>query len=439
MKKFFVQLILILTFYFVTFTPLTCLYSVGGSAKIYFDKGVQEYLQGNTDAAIKNIEDGLAIEKDNKKMQALFIKLLIEQGTRFYEQKQYNDAVPYLKKAVKYIPENKDIQDMIYLCEKQLRPQQQVIALQGGATGAAGGLVVIGGGSDEKMMSKLFDSVQQQQSKLIEAYTEPQDTLRTLIGKSDEERARLMEILNKKDEALGSAMKGQRSTLLITIGAGVLIFGVIFFLVYYGMSRAAARREAVLVQQQEKILGMVYQQNIALTQGNMQLRLANQPNVPQLEAPGITPKEMLNDPNARIRAKGIEVIEAELVNEDASVAEKILKPFFEDKDNRVRANAAKILYKFNPEASMEFLNGMINDTDKWTRASGFWALGEIGTDGTLNILIDKINEPDYHIKRMILRSIKKTIATKKSEIPDETIKKAKEELLKIQKTEKWII
>ncbi|MCD6423681.1 MAG: HEAT repeat domain-containing protein, partial [Elusimicrobia bacterium] len=352
-----------------------------------------------------------------------------------YMNKLYKEALPYLKKAHKLDPKNEEIKEMYEIAKEEVEQRNQPIIVEKGT----GGAVVIAGGVKDKEMLKLVESVQKQQEKMIEAYTQPHDVLRQVITKSDEERKKLFEMLEKRDKAMQKIVEGQKGimtrTLLIALGGGIGGLILIILIIMHFASRQAARREAMMMQAQERILSMMQQQQIALAQGKMQLQLTHNPQQPGY----VTPKEMLNDANPRVRAKGIEIIEAELENVDSSVAEKILEPFLNDRDNRVRANACKVLYKHNPEKAFEKIKEMLNDGDRWMKISAAWVLGEIKDARGIDLLLNNLDTSEYHLKRMVLKSLKKIVQSPESKVDEEKKKEIFNMIKEIAIKERWVI
>ena len=78
----------------------------------------------------------------------------------------------------------------------------------------------------------------------------------------------------------------------------------------------------------------------------------------KVELEGADGRRVITDvnPHVRARADSIEMIPKTI--SDANVAEKMLRPYLSDPNNRVRANAAVAIHRYNPEAAMEVLRKM---------------------------------------------------------------------------------
>jgi HEAT repeat protein len=90
----------------------------------------------------------------------------------------------------------------------------------------------------------------------------------------------------------------------------------------------------------------------------------------------------LGDPDKRVRANAIEAIEG--LEDRRYVA--LLTPFLRDRDNRVRANAAKALWHLGWSEARDELADMLEDDDEAMRVSAAWAIGQIGFDGARELL-----------------------------------------------------
>lgn len=434
---------------------------------IYFNSGVQKYLKADLDGAIKDLENVLSFDKANPKAKAFLVKVLVEKGTEFYLRKDYPSALPYLKRAHEIVPENEKVTSMFNLADNEVNPKPVAVAPLPSTIGGPSKDIVMAPGATaptaataipatepEKydMMVNLFSTFQKQQEKILEAYIGPQQIIKDMISVSDKERlelyqsmsnerAKYFEMLSKKDETVVGAFKETQNIMRKTmiyyiVGFVVAIIGIIFF-IYMVLNYVSARREAALLQYQERILGMMQEQNVALAQGQARLMLGSSAST---EGKGtISAREMIEDSNPHVRARGVEVIEAELVKEmDPEVAIKLLTPFLKDPDNRVRANAAKALYDFDKPRALDSLNEMAENEDKWMRVSAAWAFGEIGTTDVIDPLLKLSDDSEYHVKRRAIKALSTILQNKKDLLSAEMQNKILQALEKERK-EGWIV
>ncbi|MCU0866832.1 MAG: HEAT repeat domain-containing protein [Planctomycetes bacterium] len=80
----------------------------------------------------------------------------------------------------------------------------------------------------------------------------------------------------------------------------------------------------------------------------------------------------LSDPDRRVRANAVEAFE-ELADPRFV---QILVPVLRDRDNRVRANAAKALWQLGWPEARDVMLAMLQDQDEMVRLSAVWAIGE---------------------------------------------------------------
>jgi len=384
-------------------------------ADTYFYRGVQQYLKGNLDDAIADVEKAMELGATGKKETAFIVKLLLERGSILFQNRQYQDARDYFEKALKYDPANKEISQLIEKAKDRMAPAT--------APAAAVQQVV-----PDKSIVQLIQTIQSHQDKLIESVSKPNEIIRQILVKSDEEREKYLAIMEKKNDVIVDAVKSEKTSVksIIYIGAGVVIFSlvIIFVFMYIFYSRDTGRREAMILSQQAAFMNALYRQQEVLAQGSTTLRLTSgTAEVKEM----VSAKEMLGDPNSRVRARGIEIIEAELVEkkEDPEVVAKLMDPFLNDKDNRVRGNAVKVLYKYQPEKAMQTVREMLNGDDRWMKISAAWVLGELaGSAEAVDVLFEYLEkDKDFHFQQ---RSIKSLMNLCKIEppLPEEARKKA---------------
>jgi HEAT repeat protein len=92
----------------------------------------------------------------------------------------------------------------------------------------------------------------------------------------------------------------------------------------------------------------------------------------------------LNDPDSRVRSNTIEALEY-LKAEDAIPG---LFSALEDPDNRIRAVAAKALRDFGEEKVFAVLKKMLNSPEEWMKGSAIYALSHIQAADSIKLLIE---------------------------------------------------
>ena len=107
--------------------------------------------------------------------------------------------------------------------------------------------------------------------------------------------------------------------------------------------------------------------------------------------------EFLKHEDRRVRANAVEalgIIHSHKVKE-------LLLPYLDDPDNRVRANTAVALWKY-PEIREEVkktFEEMLKDSNKWMKASAFYAFGEIGIREFLEQLMQDLYNHDEDLAK----------------------------------------
>ncbi|OGF44321.1 MAG: hypothetical protein A2452_05875 [Candidatus Firestonebacteria bacterium RIFOXYC2_FULL_39_67] len=392
-------------------------YAASDSAEKYFESGLQKYIKGDAVASIKELEDAVRYDKGNAKYKNFLVKVLVEKGSEFYLQKKTKEAFSCFEKARQYDPDNKKVNDMYSVLKKELFPGTNTIEN-------------ISPKENTEVLSKMLAEFQKTQQQLIDkSFGNKDQTLKGVLDKSSEERQQFLNYLMKRDDDIKNVIKDSQNVVTRNFNSAIIMFilGIIAVtagLVYFSF-KLSAKREASFLQHQEKILLSM----VKNTEVNTNKMLS-----------ASSPFELIEGSHPKNRVKGVEIIEAELVDEvDYEVAQRLLVPFLEDKDYKVRANAAKTLYKYNHEKALEILKSMGKSKERFERLNAVFALGEIGDAETSKILLSLIEDNDYHVKRNVLKFLQRTIKTKKEIFQEELFEKISKKLTEIKIKEGWII
>ena len=106
----------------------------------------------------------------------------------------------------------------------------------------------------------------------------------------------------------------------------------------------------------------------------------------------------------------------------------LLEPFLNDVDSRVRANAAKGMYKFNREKAMVAIDQMCKSSDNWMRLSGSWVLGEIGNDMAVKTLAELLDDPKDFVASRAIKSLEKIIEKRREDLEEELVNTLKRKI-----------
>ncbi|GEM_PF-3467512 len=169
-------------------------------------------------------------------------------------------------------------------------------------------------------------------------------------------------------------------------------------------------------QQQERLLGLLQQQAKALS--------SEETEKVELKGPG--GRKVITDvnPHVRARADGVEMIPKTVTDPD--VAQKMLKPYLSDPNNRVRANACVAIHNYNPELAVSTLKNMAESSDKWMRISAAWAVGELATPEMVPVLRNLIDDVDEAVRERAMDSFE-NLAEIKEDVGSEIRRMIKEQ------------
>lgn len=111
----------------------------------------------------------------------------------------------------------------------------------------------------------------------------------------------------------------------------------------------------------------------------------------------------LFDPDPRVRANTVEVIEEQGIRGCDSEIAKLLN----DPENRVKVNTAKYLVKQGHGQAFNTLKTMLGSSEVWLRDSVIFALGEIGDQSSLTLLKAALKDPNQGIRLSVLKALAK--------------------------------
>lgn len=111
----------------------------------------------------------------------------------------------------------------------------------------------------------------------------------------------------------------------------------------------------------------------------------------------------ITHPDDRVRANAVEA--ASRLIEDPAVLGQLIGPLSTDPNNRVLANVAVGLAKYDIASSLEILRRLSGVDDKWFQTSAAWAAGAIGAPETFPILTDLLQSHETAILLMVVRSL----------------------------------
>ena len=117
-------------------------------------------------------------------------------------------------------------------------------------------------------------------------------------------------------------------------------------------------------------------------------------------------KTCLKHPLPRLRANAVEALAMFDIPDDELVI--ALAPMLRDKNNRVVGNAIVALWGTREQDSVrKAIDAMIQHANKWHRAAAAFALGEINTEESANILVKLLRDPDEDVRNNAAKAVRK--------------------------------
>ncbi len=288
-----------------------------GRSAYAFDQAIQQYLKGDSNQAIKLLNESLQYSPSNNQAKVFLLKILVERGSRLFLAKHYSNAYKYLSQAYNMDPDNKQVRQMYELVAKQVAPQDKknrVMLIPKGmqqellkkeaedTTRAEGGVVlstgptgrnqrnqnpdsgpVLGNGrgytnqdtvedgrepsgdspimeqyaKNVAAMTNLMAMFTKSQEKQMEQYMAPLERIQNLYYQSEQDRKNFMNRLDGQfKNVLGDVSFQQRMVIYgFIIGLGLL--GLLAYIFYLIIKRMRSKREEVIMKYQQEMLKMV--------------------------------------------------------------------------------------------------------------------------------------------------------------------------------------
>lgn len=432
------------------------------------DRAVKEYLRGDYIGAIQDFERVLELE-DNDKAKKLLYKSIVEEGKRQYNNSEFEVAKQHFERALEIESGAGELISLLYKVNKKIEPEPEPRKSE-----------------QEVEVYILKKKVEEEQTKKntyrskLNRLVNQRKNLKDQLGKSDKN---LQLAQTKIEEIENKAAKTKKivSVLGIIIGGSFFIMGVILILilrkVYYTsnegqyqledlqkriekklkesdeeaeeLEERVARSINKMIEGQGDAIKQISQSASGKTQSdieeiknrlekdfeqqqtrliellNQQARALATEKVEKVEIKGTGGRTVITDvnPHVRARADSVEMIPKTI--SDPDVAEKMLRPYLSDPNNRVRANACVAIYQYNPESAIEILKKMASSPDKWMRLSAAWAVGEIASPKVVGILRKLIDDLDDKVKERAIEAFE-NMAEMKKEVGEEIRKMIEE-------------
>ncbi|MFC1743742.1 HEAT repeat domain-containing protein [Candidatus Riflebacteria bacterium] len=135
----------------------------------------------------------------------------------------------------------------------------------------------------------------------------------------------------------------------------------------------------------------------------------------------------LNHADSRVRASAVEAL-TNLGNENAA---GFVAPYIDDENNRVKANVASVVYKVDEKETTKTLQEMAKSENKWDRASVAFVLGELNEESLFKKFPGLFTDDDSDVLRNVAKALRKQKYNKKNSFLLKLLK-SEDALLKIE-------
>ncbi len=392
--------------------------------QLYTRKAVKAFVAKDFTSSIEYIKQVIRINPNNKQAKKLMAKCYYFQSTALFKKGEYQLAQDMLTELFVIIPAHKQGEALKLKVDKKIAAMRPAQPASGYQQQPMQQVQQVQQMQPQQIIVKTDDG--KRSEKMIAAFLEQSTQQRGLQQRTDslnrEQSSELMNLMKDRDVASETRFKSTFIwVVIIIIGTILVIIGVVFFL-----AKMFIKTSELQSAQQYEVL-----QNL-LTQGPVM-----QQSALQLTATAGSTEKDLDADDDLARANAVEAVAEGLATSDSGAEEnkgKIEKVrlLLGDSNNRVRANAAKVIYNIDKKASLEALSDMVFSSSKRQNASGIWALGEIHTTDALAMIYKKVdeNDDDEIINHNLLNALKKV----QSEADDDLDEDEKLEL--VQKIEK---
>jgi hypothetical protein len=331
-----------------------------------FNAGVHAYLAGDYAEAETSLKKAVERHPRNDQAKQLLLKTFIERSFEQYHEKNYAAALATLDRASQAVPMDQDTQQTLAALRGQLAvpEDQRPVNMEKVLAGLYRRL-------PEKSQPNNLQTVMDQWLQRSQASQEA-----VLKRFWDNQEAWLLQLEKQKEQFKRIFYGG-----LILFGLGglaliALLVGVLH--TYFGRRGVFAR-----------LLDDHYKRLVAALPAGSQVLLG--PPVSLHQVP---------------EAQQMDIIEAEISSGlSAEESARRLQSLLEGENPWVRARAAKILYSIDPKTSLQELKRLVSDASSGSQVPGMWALTELATEESLDLIVPLAYSPSIEIQQGAIRSL----------------------------------
>jgi len=435
---------LFLAFNFSIFT----LYAQSPEIENLFNSAAEKYLNKDWDGAISDLKKVIKLDPGNLRVLSLLSRSFVNYAQDLRKKGQLEEAIALVDEALKYSPDFAEA----YSLKKELKEEYEKQKESYIEERKRREYEARRRREEEEQRKKM----QQEYAKKLEAEKKQREEREKKLREEMEKYKKEVEARKEEVALLRKQMKMIATNWLITFSIAVLIVVVANYLISSKIiSNLTYRMRRELAESGDKIAelmnelskrGNVSSELKALKEQNEELmsklaeakspveeKLAHQidgligvieksagkgaEELERLEFDEAKPRKIITDISSqnRARAKSVEAI-AKTINEP-SLAARLLAPFLDDKNNRVKATACVHMFKYDTVTAERKLKEMVDSDDRWMRASAAWACGEIADLSVMSFLEILIEELDPFVRDAALRAAKKAEEILKAKFP----------------------
>ena len=440
----------------VFFASHTCIYAE--LPDDYVEQVEKKYSAGDIDSAIKDMEKaiGIAESKDDKDFYKFMLGTwLIPLAEQYYNKGNYEKALPYLKKlteispedqgilkmyndakisveAVKKVEEEKKVEEkkevklesLISLMESYMKKQEKLLQSQ-----------------KEKLSKELLGRSETEKNALLDEFNKRENLYKLVLTRTESQIRDLQTEFNKRSKELKQTYGVVTAIVLVTIFIFVFVF--IILSRHYAFRREKSFKQEVVKIKEEGIIQASYAKIIDKIEKEIpRLRFVQEPKVEKRYNQREFEKLVASgDVETRIRV--LESIKSE-ISEDFSLSKefgvRLVNPFLNDSDPRVKACAVDVLHECSPHEATKLLNVMFSDRDPRVRIEVLNVVKDWFPPSSVKILLElEKKEEDENVRRVIIHLLSDFMRNKKRFLPGGLQGRIKELIAVIQKKGKWVI
>jgi tetratricopeptide (TPR) repeat protein len=429
---------------FILFLFLSCFLSLivkSSDVDLYYNAGIEKYLQGDYITAVDNFEKAINIDPDNTQIKNLLKKVIIEAGTHYNLIHKYSEAMTFLEKGKNYFPDDEKINELYNVTKEIITPTEQKTTKEKKAT------------KDEIIIKNHKQEFRQEDKPKIE-------NIKPDIKKEQTQKQKLLETSNLKSN--DNIVQNEYYTKLLflkyliyfmTSVVSILVIILIYLIIIH--KKQISELKSVL-ENKEKIESelrneLTLQKHKSDLEKELTYKLQSELKMLKLEFENIVHNDYekklknfvkkgkidLDSLKSEIEKEHIEKQKRkiELLTTDTATKKQENDIFISDpKIEQIRERISIMLqntYEESPQIALEIIKKLSEDSDSNVRSNIIRSLIKIATNDTLDILFKLYNDNDEQVKREVIKglNILSEQIRKKELIIDENYKNMIEKLI----------